>query len=64
MRITSKGPVTIPQEIRDKAGLLPGTELGPRLRMANFACPRVEMEPVAGGLLSACAEGLHSYDDR
>lgn len=27
MRITSKGQVTIPQEIRDKAGLLPGTEV-------------------------------------
>ena len=27
MRITSKGQVTIPQEIRDKAGLLPGVEV-------------------------------------
>ncbi|MEY2669493.1 MAG: hypothetical protein RJA59_2131 [Pseudomonadota bacterium] len=27
MRITSKGQVTIPQEIREKAGLLPGTEV-------------------------------------
>lgn len=27
MRITSKGQVTIPQEIRDKFGLLPNTEV-------------------------------------
>ena len=27
MRITSKGQVTIPQEIREKAGLLPYTEV-------------------------------------
>lgn len=27
MRITSKGQVTIPKEIRDELGLLPGTEV-------------------------------------
>ena len=27
MRITSKGQVTIPQEIRERCGLLPGTEV-------------------------------------
>jgi len=27
MKITSKGQVTIPQEIREKAGLLPDTEV-------------------------------------
>jgi AbrB family looped-hinge helix DNA binding protein len=27
MRITSKGQVTIPAEIREEAGLLPGTEV-------------------------------------
>ena len=27
MRMTSKGQVTIPQHIREKAGFLPGTEL-------------------------------------
>jgi AbrB family looped-hinge helix DNA binding protein len=27
MRVTSKGQVTIPQEIRERAGLLPGTEV-------------------------------------
>ena len=32
MKITSKGQVTIPQEIREKAGLLPGTEVRFRLR--------------------------------
>ena len=28
MRITSKGQVTIPQKIREQAGLLPNTEVG------------------------------------
>ena len=28
MRITSKGQVTIPQRIREQAGLLPDTEVG------------------------------------
>jgi AbrB family looped-hinge helix DNA binding protein len=27
MRITSKGQITIPVEIRERAGLLPGTEV-------------------------------------
>jgi AbrB family looped-hinge helix DNA binding protein len=27
MRITTKGQVTIPQEVREKAGLLPGMEV-------------------------------------
>ena len=33
MRITSKGQVTIPQHIREKAGLLPNTEV--EFRMAG-----------------------------
>ncbi len=32
MRITSKGQVTIPQAIREKAGLLPNTEVTFELR--------------------------------
>ncbi len=32
MKITSKGQVTIPQDIREKAGLLPGTEVEFQLR--------------------------------
>jgi AbrB family looped-hinge helix DNA binding protein len=48
MRITSKGQVTIPVEIREKAGLLPDTEVefeldakGVRIRRAK-AAPRQE----------------------
>lgn len=44
MRITSKGQVTIPVEIREKAGLLPNTEVefeldakGVRIRRAKGA---------------------------
>ena len=44
MRITSKGQVTIPQEIREKAGFLPGTEVefeldGDGVRMRRAAVP-------------------------
>ncbi|MEI7704371.1 MAG: AbrB/MazE/SpoVT family DNA-binding domain-containing protein [Deltaproteobacteria bacterium] len=45
MRITSKGQVTIPQEIREKAGLLPGTEVefeldGEAVRIRRARAPR------------------------
>jgi AbrB family looped-hinge helix DNA binding protein len=47
MRITSKGQVTIPVEIREKAGLLPGTEVdfaldGEGVRIVKTAAPRRE----------------------
>jgi AbrB family looped-hinge helix DNA binding protein len=45
MRITSKGQVTIPIEIREKTGLLPGTEVdveldGGTVRIVRAANPR------------------------
>ncbi|HYZ27245.1 MAG TPA: AbrB/MazE/SpoVT family DNA-binding domain-containing protein [Geminicoccaceae bacterium] len=47
MRITSKGQVTIPVEIREKAGLLPGTEVdfeldGQGIRIVKAEAPRGE----------------------
>ena len=47
MRITSKGQVTIPVEIREKAGLLPGTEVDFELdeagvRLVKASVPRRE----------------------
>jgi AbrB family looped-hinge helix DNA binding protein len=44
MRITSKGQVTIPIKIREKAGLLPGTEVdfeldGGNVRIVKAAAP-------------------------
>ena len=55
MRITSKGQVTIPQEIREKAGLLPNTEV--EFRLANG---RVTLRPVGKRTSSgkAAVEGL------
>lgn len=41
MRITSKGQVTIPQRIREQAGLLPGTEVG-----FEFIRGRVILKPL------------------
>ncbi|MEQ1573611.1 MAG: AbrB/MazE/SpoVT family DNA-binding domain-containing protein [Vicinamibacterales bacterium] len=45
MRITSKGQVTIPQEIRERLGLLPNTEVEFEIdrdgvRMKRAAAPR------------------------
>ena len=45
MRITSKGQVTIPQEIREKLGLLPDTEVEfeidrDAVRMKRASAPR------------------------
>lgn len=47
MRITSKGQVTIPVEIREKAGLLPNTEVdfileGNTVRIVKATEPRKE----------------------
>jgi AbrB family looped-hinge helix DNA binding protein len=47
MRITSKGQVTIPVEIREKAGLLPGAEVdfeldGEGVRIMRAKTPRGE----------------------
>ena len=47
MRITSKGQVTIPVEIRERAGLLPGTEVdfefdGEAVRIVRAKSPRRE----------------------
>jgi AbrB family looped-hinge helix DNA binding protein len=46
MRITSKGQVTIPKEMRDEFGLLPGTD--------------VEFVRVGGGVQVQRAQGGHS----
>ena len=48
MRITSKGQVTIPQEIREKAGLLPGTEVEFVLEAGTVTIRKVA-EPLARG---------------
>ncbi len=42
MRITSKGQVTIPIEIREKAGLLPHTEVEFRLERGAVRIVRAE----------------------
>ena len=50
MRITSKGQVTIPQEIREQAGLLPATE--------------VEFEIIKAGILIKKVKGQKSFGAR
>jgi len=42
MRITSKGQVTIPQEIRRKAGLLPGVEIDFTIEGNNVCVVKVK----------------------
>lgn len=48
MRITSKGQVTIPQEIREKAGLLPGTEVEFEIVGSHVRIRRARVERHAG----------------
>jgi AbrB family looped-hinge helix DNA binding protein len=44
MRITSKGQVTIPAELREKAGLLPHTEVEFHLEGASVRIVRAETQ--------------------
>ena len=44
MRITSKGQVTIPQEIREKAELLPGTDVYFTIENEKVCIIRNEMQ--------------------
>lgn len=59
MRITSKGQVTIPQEIRERFGLLPETEVefrveGNAVRLVKVPCKR---KPGRGAALVARMRG-------
>jgi AbrB family looped-hinge helix DNA binding protein len=47
MRITSKGQVTIPVEIREKAGFLPGSEI--EIILDEDGVHIVRVEPGPGG---------------
>jgi len=51
MRITSKGQVTIPQHIREAAGLLPHTEVEFVLEDGRVYVRRLEGAPGRGGAL-------------
>jgi AbrB family looped-hinge helix DNA binding protein len=53
MRITSKGQVTIPQAIRERAGFLPGTEVEFVLGadgVVRLARPRTAGAPLVGAI--------------
>ena len=47
MRVTSKGQVTIPQDIRRLAGLLPGSEVEFQVRDGMVILQKVELDPSA-----------------
>ncbi len=58
MKITSKGQVTIPKEIRDRLGLLPGTEVefveeGGEARVRRLAGGRTRGDEIVDRLLKA-----------
>ena len=55
MRITSKGQVTIPQEIREKAGLLPNTEVEFKFAKGRVTLSAVGKPKSAG---KAAVDGL------
>lgn len=45
MRITSKGQVTIPKEVRDKLGIVPGDEIGFREEGEGFVIEKKSASP-------------------
>lgn len=47
MRLTSKGQVTIPQEIRQLAGLTPGSEVEFQYRNGQVVLEKVEVDASA-----------------
>jgi len=47
MRLTSKGQVTIPQAIRELAGLLPGCEVEFQFRNGQVVLEKVETDAAA-----------------
>lgn len=57
MRVTSKGQVTIPIEIRQKAGLLPDTEVEFVVRGKTVIVRKAEKTPRRGRRLLAIMRG-------
>lgn len=59
MRITSKGQVTIPQEIREQAGLLPNTDVEFEFdgRAVRIVKARAAKKPGRGEILVARMRG-------
>jgi AbrB family looped-hinge helix DNA binding protein len=47
MRVTRRGQVTIPQDIRRLAGLLPGSEVEFHVRDGKVVLEKVELGPIA-----------------
>ena len=63
MRITSKGQVTIPQEIREKLGLLPHTEVefiveGSAVRIVRAGTGRTRGRSVVGRLRGSASVSM------
>ncbi|RZU98709.1 AbrB/MazE/SpoVT family DNA-binding domain-containing protein [Spiribacter vilamensis] len=46
MRVTSKGQITIPQDIRRLAGMPPGSEVEFQFRDGEVVLEKVEVDPV------------------
>ena len=70
MRITSKGQVTIPQEIREKLGLLPNTEVefdvvgdSARIRRAGKRKPMSRGEMIVAHLRGTGTRRFGSTDE-
>lgn len=52
MRITSKGQVTIPQEIREQSGLLPATEVEFEITKAGILIKKAKSKLFGNKLIS------------
>jgi len=63
MRITSKGQVTIPIDIRERAGLLPDVEVEFRLEGTVVTLRPAPVDPAKAGRGRALIDHLASFSD-
>jgi AbrB family looped-hinge helix DNA binding protein len=67
MRLTSKGQVTIPQDIRERLGLLPNTEVefqvdGDSVRIRKARKSRSRGEAIVGRMRGTATSGLSTAE--
>jgi antitoxin PrlF len=55
MRVTSKGQVTIPQDVRERLGITPGSEV--EFRVDELGARIVRLSPGEGATLAAAMRG-------
>jgi AbrB family looped-hinge helix DNA binding protein len=63
MRITAKGQVTIPQDVREKAGLMPGTDVEFQLKAGVVRLVKARQTTGRGTRGQKLVKGLRGHGD-